>query len=81
VLSLVLALILSLSLCTPAWAATQNSTNRFITEKAIQSQIQQEEARILSSVYSQLKAQNALGLMDIYKEILIPQIEASVRSE
>lgn len=80
-LSLALALIMSLSLCIPAWAATQNSTNEIITESKIQSQIQQEESRILSSVYSQLKAQDALGLMDIYKEILIPEIEASVRSE
>ncbi|WP_312159588.1 hypothetical protein [Oscillibacter sp.] len=80
-LSLALALVMSLSLCIPAWAATQNSTTEIITENTIQTQIQQEEARIFSSVYSQLKAQDALGLMDIYKEILIPEIEASVRSE
>lgn len=80
IIAIIMALAVSFTMVSSAFAADESLPVR-LTEKQILAEIQSEEARIFDEVYMQLKAQGALGLMDIYKEILKPEIEQSVRQQ
>lgn len=81
-ISLVLVIALSMMMCVPAFAAEKRvGSNSVATESQIQAEIQQAEEKEWSELYRQLEEQNALGLMDAFKEALRPQIEAQVRSQ
>lgn len=47
----------------------------------MQAKIEQKKQSTYDLVYSQLRAQNALELMDVYEEILYPLIEVDVANE
>lgn len=83
VTSLIMALVLCLSLSIPAFAADQESDAvvKEVTENLIQSEIQQQEEKVWCDLYRQLEAQNALGLMDAFKQILSSRIENQVRAK
>lgn len=74
--SMLLALAMCMGLAVPAFAA--KPVEETITLEQLESEIQAEKDRIYATVYEQLEAQGVLGLMDIYKEILDPQIEMTV---
>lgn len=77
VLSFVLALTMLATLSVPVLAVGADATNDSIEAK-IAAEIQREEEQVFGNIYEQLKAQDALDFMDIYKEILSPRIEAAV---
>lgn len=52
-----------------------------ITEQEIQAKVNQKKQITYNLVYSQLKEQNALELLDVYEKILYPMIEAEVANE
>lgn len=79
IISVLLTMVMFTTFCIPIYAANIN-TPAEVTEAKIAAEIQSEKERIFDSVYKQLEAQDAVGLMDIYIEILTPKIEAEVLS-
>lgn len=75
--SFVLAAVMLMTAIVPAFAVDANASD-VIRQQKIEAEIESEKDRIFTSVYEQLKEQDALGLMDIYVEILTPRIEATV---
>lgn len=74
--SMFLILAMCMGLAVPAFATESVPTE--MTVEQVEAEIQAEKDRIYATVYEQLEAQGVLGLMDIYKEILDPQIEMGV---
>lgn len=75
-LSAVLAVILCVSLASPAFAAEIGHEGA-VRQMAAR-EIESETARMLSSVAVQLEAQGQLDMLPIYEEILTAEIEARV---
>ena len=78
-LSAVLAVILCVSLASPAFAAEIGHESAAMQMAA--NEIESETARMMSSVASQLAAQGQLDMLPIYEEILTTEIEASVKAK
>ena len=81
--SLLLALVMCMTLCIPAFAneAGLIESSRVSQEEQIRAEIQKREEAQFNNIYEQLKAQDALKFFDAYKRALRPGIEASVRAE
>lgn len=78
-LSAVLAVILCVSLASPAFAAEIGHESAVMQMAA--NEIESETARMMSSVASQLAAQGQLDMLPIYEEIITAKIEARVAIE
>lgn len=78
-LSAVLAVILCVSLASPAFAAEIGHEGA-VRQMAAR-EIESETARMLSGVAVQLEAQGQLDMLPIYEEILTAEIEARVNSK
>ena len=75
-MSAVLAVVLCVSLASPAFAAEIGHESAAMQMAA--NEIESETARMMSSVASQLAAQGQLDMLPIYEEILTTEIEAKV---
>lgn len=74
--SVVLTLAMCMSLSVPAFA-----TESEISESQIMAEIQKMEEVVWADLYRQLEMQDALGLIDLFKAELRPEIEARVMSK
>ncbi len=82
IISMVLIVMLVLSTTAVAFAATpdnQRENKGYISEAEIQKEIKAKQQDVMDSVYEQLKEQGRLDFLEDYKEILLPEIEYSVR--
>lgn len=79
IVSALLAIVMSLSLCTSTLAL--NSQMQEVLEEQVEIEIVQEKEAIFDLVYAQLEAQDAESMMPIYEAVLGPQIEANVRQK
>lgn len=76
-LSMVLSLAMVISVVSPAFAYDASAN----IAMDIQNEIQAKTDLIMDDVYRQLEEQDALELLDVYKEILEPQIHCEVLTQ
>lgn len=81
-MSFFLTLVMCMTLCTPAFAKEQSLIlQENMIETKIEQEIQNQMDGIRETIYDQLKAQNALVMMEVYEQLIYPDVEMRVRAK
>ena len=82
IICLLMTVVLRFAVVLPSFAQSSNAEDAFVpSETEILAEIEAAKAEVFESVFLQLKEQDMISHLPIYMEILLPEIEQSIRAK